>query len=79
MGAIRQGRTYDHEQQNQSSHQSSSPQEPKYAKEFMSTIEEDFQSSNKTDTSTLMMKMLNAKYNGQGSDREHILKLVDIA
>jgi len=43
------------------------PKEPKNAKEFLAKIEEHYQSSSKADGSTLMMKMLNAKYTGQGS------------
>jgi hypothetical protein len=47
------------------------------AKEFMTKIEEHFESSSKANASMLMTKMMNAKYTGQGSVREHIMKLID--
>jgi hypothetical protein len=43
----------------------------------MSKIEEHFQGSSKANASMLMTKMRNVKYMGQGSVREHIMKLID--
>jgi hypothetical protein len=43
----------------------------------MSKIEERFQGSSKANASMLMTKMRNVKYMGQGSVREHIMKLID--
>jgi hypothetical protein len=48
------------------------------ATEFMAKIEEHFQCSSKANASMLMTKMVNTKYTGQGSVREHIMKLIDI-
>jgi hypothetical protein len=53
------------------------PKTPWSAKEFMSKIEEHFQGSSKANASMLMTKMRNVKYMGQGSVREHIMKLID--
>jgi hypothetical protein len=53
------------------------PKTPWSAKEFMSKIEERFQGSSKANASMLMTKMRNVKYMGQGSVREHIMKLID--
>jgi hypothetical protein len=53
------------------------PKTPTSAKEFMAKIEEHFQGSSKANASMLMTKMMNAKYTGQGSVREHIKKLID--
>jgi hypothetical protein len=53
------------------------PKTPSSAKEFMTKIEGHFQGSSKANASTLMKKMMNAKYTGQGSVREHIMKLID--
>jgi hypothetical protein len=47
------------------------------AKEFMTKIKEHFQGSSKANANMLMTKMMNAKYTGQGSMREHIMKLID--
>jgi hypothetical protein len=52
---------------------------PSNAKEFMGKIEEHFQVSSKANASILMTKIINAKYTGQGSVREHIMKLIDMA
>jgi hypothetical protein len=49
------------------------------AKEFMTKIEKHFQGSSKANASMLMTKMMNAKYTGQGSVREHIMKLIDVS
>jgi hypothetical protein len=40
----------------------------------MAKIEEHFQVSSKANASMLMTKMMNAKYIGQGSEREDIMK-----
>jgi hypothetical protein len=53
------------------------PKTPSSAKEFMTTIEEHFKRSSKGNARMLMTKMMNAKYMGQGSVREHIMKLID--
>jgi hypothetical protein len=49
------------------------------AKEFMAKIEEHFQGSSKANARMLMTKMMNAKYTGQESVREHIMKLIDMS
>jgi hypothetical protein len=49
------------------------------AKEFMDKIEEHFQGSSKANARILMTKMMNAKYTGQESVREHIMKLIDMS
>jgi hypothetical protein len=55
------------------------PKTPSSAKEFMAKIEEHFQGSSKANASMLMTKMMNAKYTGQGSVREYIMKLIDMS
>jgi hypothetical protein len=55
------------------------PKTPSSAKEFMIKIEEHFQGSSKANASMLMTKMMNAKYMGQGSVGEHIMKLIDMS
>jgi hypothetical protein len=55
------------------------PKTPSSAKEFMTKIEEHFQGSSKANASMLITKMMNAKYTGQGSVREHIMKLIDMS
>jgi hypothetical protein len=55
------------------------PKTPSSAKEFMAKIEEHFQGSSKANVIMLMTKMMNAKYTGQGSVREHIMKLIDMS
>jgi hypothetical protein len=55
------------------------PKTPSSAKEFMAKIEEHFQGSSKANVIMLMTKMMNAKYMGQGSVREHIMKLIDMS
>jgi hypothetical protein len=55
------------------------PKTPSCAKEFMAKIEEHFQGSSKANASMLMTKMMNVKYMGQGSVREHIMKLIEMS
>jgi hypothetical protein len=55
------------------------PKTPSSAKEFMAKVEEDFQGSSKANATMLMTKLVNAKYTGQGSVREHIMKLIDMS
>ena len=52
--------------------------EPKSAKSFMTSIEEYFKGSTKSNASTLLSQLMSAKYNGQGNVREHIMGMVDI-
>ena len=52
------------------------PKEPKDAKSFMAKIEH---GSSKAIASILMIKILQAKYDGQGSVREHIMKQIDMS
>jgi hypothetical protein len=51
----------------------------KNAFEFMSSIEENFKSSSKTYASTLIMKMLTSRYDGQSGIRKHIMSMCDMA
>ena len=46
--------------------------------EFMTSIEENFKSSSKTYASTLIMKMLTSRYDGQSGIREHIMSICDM-
>jgi hypothetical protein len=55
------------------------PKSPKSDKDFMAKIEEHFQGSPKSNASMLMTKMMHAKYDGRGSVREHILKMIDMS
>jgi hypothetical protein len=55
------------------------PKTPISAKTFMAKIEEYFQGSSKANASMLLTKMMNAKYEGHGSVREHILKMIDMS
>jgi hypothetical protein len=55
------------------------PKTPSSANEFMAKIEEHFQGSSKVKARMLMTKMMNAKYTGQGSVREYIMKLIDMS
>jgi hypothetical protein len=55
------------------------PKTPSSAKEFMAKVEEDFQGSSKANATMLMTKLVNAKYTGQRSVREHIMKLIDMS
>jgi hypothetical protein len=45
----------------------------------MAKIEEYFHGSSKANTSMLMTKMMHAKYDGRGSVREHILKMIHMS
>jgi hypothetical protein len=49
------------------------------AKILMAKIEEHFQGSSKSNASNLMRKMMQAKYDGSGNVREHILKMIDMS
>ena len=51
----------------------------KNAFEFMSSVEENFKSSSKTYASTLIMKMLTSRYDGQSGIRDHIMSMCDMA
>ena len=51
---------------------------PDNAKDFMEKVEEYFKGSTKANASTLLSKLMNTKYDGQGSVREHIMRLVDL-
>jgi hypothetical protein len=55
------------------------PKSPTSAKAFMAKIEEDFQGSSKASDSMFMTKIMHAKYDGHGSIREHILKMIDMS
>jgi hypothetical protein len=46
---------------------------------IMTKMKEHFQGSSKTNASMLMTKMINAKYTGQGSVREHIMTFIDMS
>ncbi|RLM57698.1 uncharacterized protein C2845_PM18G03990 [Panicum miliaceum] len=52
--------------------------EPKNAKDFMDKIESYFKGSDKANASTLLSQIVKAKYNGQGSVREHIMGMVNM-
>ncbi|XP_020098377.1 uncharacterized protein LOC109717112 [Ananas comosus] len=49
------------------------------AKDYLKAIEEQFVSSDKALASTLMNKLSSMKYSGNGSIREHIMEMRDIA
>ncbi|XP_009352547.2 uncharacterized protein LOC103943896 [Pyrus x bretschneideri] len=49
------------------------------AKEFMKSIEEKYKESGKTETGNLMNLLTTIRYDGEGSVREYILKVMDIA
>jgi uncharacterized protein with ATP-grasp and redox domains len=55
------------------------PKTHENAKVFMAKIEEHFQESSKANASILMSKMMQAKYDGCGNVREHILKMIDMS
>jgi hypothetical protein len=55
------------------------PKNAENAKTFMAKIEEHFQGSSKANVSILMSKMMQAKYDGRGNVREHILKMINIS
>ena len=44
----------------------------------MAKVEEYFKGSAKVNARTLLSKLMNTKYDGQGSVREHIMGLVDL-
>ncbi|WVZ83644.1 hypothetical protein U9M48_030772 [Paspalum notatum var. saurae] len=52
---------------------------PFNAKQYLASVEEQFKSSSKAQTSALIMRMATVKYNGAGSVRAHIMMIVDIA
>ncbi|XP_077242709.1 uncharacterized protein LOC143883248 [Tasmannia lanceolata] len=49
------------------------------AKEYLVSIEEQFKGTSKALVSTLMMRMLTLRYDGQSGVREHIMKMSDMA
>jgi hypothetical protein len=55
------------------------PKNLENANTFMAQIEEHFQGSSKANDSIFMTKMMQAKYDGRGSVREHILKMIDMS
>lgn len=52
--------------------------ESENAKTFIEAIAENFQSSKKAEIGTLMSKLTDLKYNGEGCIRTHILNMVEI-
>jgi hypothetical protein len=54
------------------------PKSTENVKIFMAKIEEHFQGSSKANASILMSKIMQAKYDGCGNVREHVLKMIDI-
>jgi hypothetical protein len=48
-------------------------------KTFMAKIEEHFKGSSKANASILMSKLMQAKYDGRGNVREHVLKMIDMS
>uniref|UniRef100_J3MSC2 Uncharacterized protein n=1 Tax=Oryza brachyantha TaxID=4533 RepID=J3MSC2_ORYBR len=55
------------------------PKDRTSAKEFLTNLEEHFKGSSRALASTLMTRMMTTKYDGHGSVREHIMKLIDAA
>nr|GEX98980.1 UBN2_2 domain-containing protein [Tanacetum cinerariifolium] len=49
------------------------------AKEYLSSIEENFKGTSKAHASTLILKMLTTKYDGVSGVREHIMMMSDMA
>ena len=49
------------------------------AADFLKAIEEKFKESDKAETTNLLNSLSNMKYDGNGSVREHCLKMIDIA
>ncbi|KAG6494607.1 hypothetical protein ZIOFF_042367 [Zingiber officinale] len=49
------------------------------AKDFLDSVEEQFQSSSKALVTTLIIKMVTSKYNGFGGVRGHILRMTNMA
>jgi hypothetical protein len=46
---------------------------------FVAKIEEHFKGSSKANVSILMRKLMQAKYDGCGNVREHVLKMIDMS
>jgi hypothetical protein len=55
------------------------PKTTKNANTFMAKIEEYFKGSSKANAGILMSKLMQAKYDGCGNVREHILKMIDMS
>ncbi|CAN6704556.1 unnamed protein product [Malus baccata var. baccata] len=49
------------------------------AKDYMEKIEEKFKRSDKVETGVYLLELINAKYDGVGSVKEHLLKLVNLS
>ena len=49
------------------------------AKEYLASVEEKFKGSTKVYASTLIQRLLSAKYDGSSSIREHIMMMTDMA
>ncbi|GJX73242.1 hypothetical protein Tco_0311837 [Tanacetum coccineum] len=49
------------------------------AKEYLSSVEEQFKGTSKAHASTLILKMLTTKYDGVSGIREHIMMMSDMA
>ena len=49
------------------------------AKEYLASVEEKFKGSTKVYASTLIERLLSAKYDGSNSIREHIMMMTDMA
>ncbi|XP_068339146.1 uncharacterized protein [Pyrus communis] len=48
-------------------------------KDFLAAVGEKFKESNKAETGTFLTQITSMKFDGEGSVREHILKMVDLA
>ena len=53
--------------------------ENKDARAYLAAIGEKFKESSKAETGNLMIALTKAQYDGEGSVREHIMKLIDIS
>ena len=53
--------------------------ESKKGKEYLALVEEQFKGSSKVYIGTLIQKLLNTKYNGTSSIREHIMMMMDMS
>ncbi|CAN6724086.1 unnamed protein product [Malus baccata var. baccata] len=49
------------------------------AKDFLAAVREKFKESDKAETGTFLTQITSMKFHGEGSVREHILKMVDLA
>ncbi|XP_048423734.1 uncharacterized protein LOC125469826 [Pyrus x bretschneideri] len=49
------------------------------AKDFLAAVGEKFKESDKAETGTFLTQITSMKFDGEGSVREHILKMVDLA